>query len=458
MFNKELKIRIHNALKSKPNYVGFAFGHKKTAGVNTKQFSIIVFVSKKVDQISEQDRIPEMIEGYPTDIQVQYTYSHLTVASNYHCINCANLVGKTPEDCDFTDQTVTTHYNTAYQVVGLPHRNKFQVGNPGNNYGKPAICGGMSGSAISGACTTTLIARDVVTEQLLILGNQHCLGFVTSGSLLPGVSKGPDDIVYNTEVISSVANKIWKQGESSSPNNVGAFYKTNYQGIFNAVPTPCAVYGSCYKADVAAFTLLPNTVPFQAIYELGDGPFKWITQEEFCLAYCGTPDCSACAGNTIYVYKSGRTTGTQTPQENHIIVQMDEDISSDGRKYSGILGIQHEDDADKPFGGGGDSGSPVLMEYDGELRILGILTWGGIGSIADDYTAEPYTTSPVIISVCPIWQVAEALQVKSWDLNEVVGENDGAIVVQSEDPTITVAGRPYTRLTGTTLPVTHTKD
>lgn len=458
MFSKELKIKIYNALKDKPNYVGFSFGHKKTNGVNTKQFSIIVYVSKKQSDLPEQDRIPLVIEGYKTDVQPAYNYSHLAVNTNYHCVDCNDInTLDVPTECNYTDQVTSTYYSLASQVTSLPHKSKFQVGTTGNNYGKPAIAGGMSGSSLDGGpCTTTIIARDIATNKLLVLGNQHCLPFVTSNDILPGINKMADDIVYNTEVKQTISGKIWKQGEGSNKNNIAVFYKTNYQAWINAVPNSCATTNACYLADIAAYTLLPDVVSMPGIFELGDGPFKWMTREGFCNAYCGTPDCSDCAGNTIYVYKSGRTTGTQTPQEGYIIVDVDVDLTSANRKYSGIIQIQHSIDFEKPFGGGGDSGSPVLMEHEGELKLLGVLTWGGT-YIEHDINGNPIGT-PVVISICPIWQVAEALQVKAWDFEDVPGEADGAIVVQSEDPSITIANRPYIRLQSTTLPVTHTKD
>lgn len=468
MFNEELKKKIHNVLKDKANFVSFAFGHKFTAGKNTKQFSILVFVSKKDANVAEKDRIPDTIEGYPTDVQLYQSFVPLTVASNYHCIQCEDLLGKTPTTCTFTDQTTTTTgWATAHTVTGLRHRQKFNSNTPGNNYNKPQIAGGMTGTASSSACTITLVAQDAITQELVILGNQHCLPFVTTSQLLNSVGISPDTIVNNTQVTSAVANKVMRQGETSSPNIVGTFYKTNYQPANTTGATaglPCTTLGTCYKADVAVYKVAPNMLPMQGIVDLGDGPFEWMTKEDFCELYCGSPDCSDCVGNTIYAYKSGRTTGTQTPQEGHIIVAVDldasivfDDVLAEGyRKYKGIISIQHENDADIPFGGGGDSGSPVLVEHDGKLKVLGMLSWGNNNAPIGDLTPPPATSTPAVILIAPIWQIAEAVAVKSWNYTQQTGA--GEIIVNSDEPTITVSGRTYVKGSETSLPITHVKD
>lgn len=486
MFNEELKKRIHTALQGKANIVSFAFGHKFTAGVNTKQFSILVFVSKKEPNIAEEDRIPNIIEGYPTDVQLYSPATPLTVSSSYHCIDCANLGGsqsKTPLTCMFTNQTTTTGpYADAYVVPGLVHRSTFKCGIPGNNYNKPQVAGGMSG-APWGGCTITIVAQDAITQELLILGNQHCLsasadGFITANQILPSYTGGLDGIVTSQDVTSYVADIVLRQGEGNLPNIVGSFAKANYQpyNVNNVVSTyTCAQLAAltppipCYKADVAAYRVLPNVIPMQGILDLGDGPFEWMTKEDFCELYCGSPDCSDCVGNTVHVYKSGRTTGTQTPEEDYIIVSVDLELNVfkeflsgnlfGGRKYKSIIGIQHRINADKPFGGGGDSGSPVLVEHNGKLKILGILTWGtpnpdqGIPDQSDDGTT---TTTPATIFIAPMWQVAEGLQVKAWNYTQETGA--GEAIVNSDEPTITISGRTYVKGTETSLPITHVKD
>lgn len=486
MFNKELKKRIHTVLKGKANYVSFAFGHKFTAGVNTKQFSILVFVSKKDPNVAEKDRIPDTIEGYPTDVQLYSHATSLTVSPSYHCIQCNDLSdtdGKTPLTCMFTDQTTTTGpHSSAYTVSGLIHRSTFVCGTPGNNYNKPQVAGGMSG-APWGGCTITTIAQDVPTQELLILGNQHCLsvssneGFVVQSQLLSSYTGGIDGIVTSQDVTSFVANTVFRQGEGSSPNIVGVFAKTNFQpyNIIGAIshltcdeladltpPVPC------YKADVAAYKVLPNVIPMQGILQIGDGPFEWMTEEDFCELYCGSPDCSDCVGNTVHVYKSGRTTGTQTPAEDFIVVSVDLELNVfkeflsgnlfGGRKYQATIGIQHREDANKPFGGGGDSGSPVLVEHNGKLKILGILTWGtpSPSQGIPDQSDAPTTATPATIFLAPMWQVAEALQVKAWNYTQQTGA--GEIIVNSDEPTITVSGRTYVKGSETSLPITHVKD
>ena len=468
MFNEEFKLRIHNALKDKPNYAGFSFGHKFTNGVNTKVFSIIVYVTRKTE-VSEQDSMPETFEGIPIDVKVKNVYSTLTVASDYHCITCEELLGKTPSDCTYADQVnPPASYGTAY-LAPLIHRTTKTSDEVGNNFGKGLVMAGYSGSAISGSCTVTLVAMDSVSEELLILGNQHCLPFFSTVSFGAGVTKAPGELLHDYECVPGgvLVNKQMKQGETDGGIMVGKFKKAPYlpvtvSNVQQGVPCsdPSVI---CYDADIVAYSVLPNIVPLPGVFELGDGPFEWITQEDFCMLYCGTPDCvpGTCAGNDIYTYKSGRTTGTQTRAEGFIVVAVDESLdsfdpgSAFGRKFRGVILIQHGDNADVPFGGGGDSGSPVLIEHDGKLKVLGVLTWGR--TIWDDFSPAPISTTPATIAIAPIWQVASALNVKAWDFATVPAPG-GEIVCNSTDPTITVDGLPYVFVEPTTKPITHVKD
>jgi hypothetical protein len=67
---KRIREKYEKILMRKKGVVGSAVGYKHIAGKKTDLICIVCYVIKKIleDQLSEQDLIPRMIEGIPTDI------------------------------------------------------------------------------------------------------------------------------------------------------------------------------------------------------------------------------------------------------------------------------------------------------------------------------------------------------------------------------------------------------
>jgi len=226
---------------------------------------------------------------------------------------------------------------------------------------------------------------------------------------------------------------------SSNPADWAYITQLASGNIYNRVP-------ECLKADAALWDIYlydnPPTnnyhiVPLPGIFDLGEGPFEWMTKSEFQMLF-DTPMYN------MYVYKSGARRGTATPSAYSAKVINDGEallvsvgagscqtqafIADAIRVMADPLGV--------PFGGG-DSGSPVLIEHNGKLKVLGLLSWGGC-------SAGQY-----YMFVCPIWNIAEVMNITAWD---------GSIVVDSDDDFITVAGRTFQKLEPTTKQITHFKD
>ena len=63
--------KLHQAdLLRYPNVCGVGIGPKIKAGKPTGEMAIKVYVTQKVDSLPEKDRIPEFLEGYPTDVEI----------------------------------------------------------------------------------------------------------------------------------------------------------------------------------------------------------------------------------------------------------------------------------------------------------------------------------------------------------------------------------------------------
>jgi hypothetical protein len=67
---KKIREKYEKTLMRKKGVVGCAVGYKHINGKKTDQPCIICYVIKKIqeDQLSEEELIPPMIEGIPTDI------------------------------------------------------------------------------------------------------------------------------------------------------------------------------------------------------------------------------------------------------------------------------------------------------------------------------------------------------------------------------------------------------
>ena len=65
------KRKFADRLLSLPHVRGLGVGKKTKAGVETDQFSVKVYVDRKVDlsALAEADRVPPDLEGIPTDVE-----------------------------------------------------------------------------------------------------------------------------------------------------------------------------------------------------------------------------------------------------------------------------------------------------------------------------------------------------------------------------------------------------
>lgn len=207
----------------------------------------------------------------------------------------------------------------------------------------------------------------------------------------------------------------------------------------------------CGSSDAIIYTTYVTSpidttiIPLPGIHDLGEGPFEWMTREDF--------NELLTLGNPIYAYKSGARRGVHTDiEEVKYIMTTQVSIGSSLTYTEGLRFIPQSLPPDNVMHGGGDSGSPVLVEHDGKLKILGLFTWGGCATspLPGSFVYNGCVSGTCYaITVCPIWRIAEDLNIRAWD---------GSVIVDSSDMNITIAGRPYLRTIATTQPITHYKD
>lgn len=483
---KEIQATLPRILGNLPNVIGWSIGKKRTKGqLNRNIICITVEVSKKED-VDSKFAIPKYIEGIPTDVVVVGDMKFDTINSPYsRCTACfTNVDGESYginacndpscatapgvvliadrqvcDTCDCLEQRMldlsVTGENNGHVVVTGGKSSVYKI-----NYNGSCSCyAGYLGGTGCNACTATLVAKDNDDGKLVMLTNHHCLNvpngpFLNQSDLLPSApTKVTGDIVTYNELsnsMKSIVDNGWTMPASLDANPgsdteiIGKFKKA-------AWITKNSIGNN--KVDAIAIELkLPDTnfnnyvIPLPGVNQLGNGPFPWITEAQLEEMFA-LPD-------PLYIYKSSRTSGAISPTQQAEITSI---------ANVGVIGnsnpiqfhfIKALSDDNSIHFEGGDSGSPVLVEYDSQLYVLGIHFAGGadldscVSSVACP-TCNGYTCSRKYGLFIPIWEVAEKLNVSAWE---------GEIVVNSNLLNITVNGLPYTRTTVTTQPITHKKD
>lgn len=453
--------------------------------MNRNIICITVEVSKKED-VDSKFAIPKYIEGIPTDVIVVGNMEFDIINSPYDkCTACFTTLDNdsyginacgTP-NCATVPAVITAADRQVCDECDCMEQRALDLSATGENSGHVVVTGGKSsiykigyngscscyGGSLFGtgcnACTATLVAKDNDDGKLVMLTNHHCLNvtngpFLQQNNLLPSAPiKATGDIVTYNELNATAKSLVdvgWTMPASLDANPgsnteiIGKFKKAAW-----VIKSPTANN----LVDAIAIDLnLPDThfndyvIPLPGVNQLGNGPFPWITEAQLEEIFA-LPD-------PLYVYKSSRSSGAITPIEQTEITHI-ATFGTFGQsnpvKFHFIRALSADNSQHLQ---GGDSGSPVLVEYDSQLYVLGI----HFGGARDLDSCVSSVACPVCnTNICsrkygafiPIWEVAEKLNVSAWE---------GEIVVNSNLLNIEVNGLPYTRTTVTTQPITHKKD
>ncbi|HMT02029.1 MAG TPA: hypothetical protein PKD00_01755 [Burkholderiales bacterium] len=473
---KDLESKLPSILGSLPNVISWAVGKKSVKGVyDFKTVCITVFVKEK-KQVDAKDSIPKTIDGIPTDVVVitksDYHTIDLTPTRCSACFIDQLGIGRGVEGCNVDPACVyTSDENFQPCDCDCVEQRNTDISVTGNNNGKIVVTGGKSASykiqnnnacnchgsggpnIECNACTATLVAKDNEDGNLVLLTAHHCLplstDFLRNQNLDVGVpGKLSNEIVYYYELSSatkSIFNNGWTMNSSAdvpaapaTPESIGRFKKATW--------TRSLPYAN-NRTDVAAFELkLPSnstdySIPLPGISQIGDGPFPWITEEQLEELFL--------EGEPVYLYKSSRSSGTLLPAQETVITNINSTqyIGPSQAEFVGLILALATDNKNQATAG--DSGSPVLVNYNNELYVIGLHFAGRLDETSLVSNTYPDLYSRMYTFIIPIWQIQQDLNVSAWD---------GSIVVNSNDVNITVNGLPFTRTTQTTLPITHKKD
>ena len=448
-----------------------AVGLKTVKGKLTDTPAYIYQVRNKLplSKIKKANRIPKTIDGIPTDVveivESKPFYNHLSVVSNRSTYNNGTTPGLARQVFAVACGGTSTCYDNTYDANGGPYcgcapdlASMQYSGLPSISHNTAyhsngTVYGGVGvfsyiGSSSFGRGTMGIIAKEISTGKLVGITNNHVIsspsGEPTYGAVAELIDTN-NSMIYRlgANFVYDVYNGVTPPCGLSTAAVWGTHFGTDYRVVAQvATPQADADLGNfIYNYVDAGLIAIQPDFAATDVHEIGQGYFPWVKKgtgihDDF-------SNYIELSGKAVY--KSGGTTGTKI-LIGHIVAANSHQYHSaeiGGNPYE----IHFQDQiVIAPIDGSllcnniismpGDSGSPILVEFDNKLKLIGIL-WGGNQLAGSNYSV-----------ISPIWRIAEIAGVEEWD---------GTIVVESTSPYIqlTKNERIYQIGQPTSSPTTH---
>jgi hypothetical protein len=331
--------------------IAFA-GTKKENGVDTGKPCVVFGVRKKIEK-----------SNLPNELIIPKTLSEdiLTDVIEHPVIKAiGTCTGGTSTACP-------------------PHGDKY----------RPLMGGISSINAGSTAGTLACIVKDSTDNTLVGLTCNHCLGQQYDTGY-----PTPDE---------GTSNAIGYNVLQPSPRDGGQYPLDMYGTVKRITPIKFGNSTENYSDSGIVTVEIDDAIP--GILEIGTGPFLFTDKSYYNVG--------------AETYKSGRTTGI-TPPPIATVTNKNVSLSvcyADDCYSSNNLALfsnQIQISAPSRWSKGGDSGSAVLVEVDGEKKIIGILFAGSSDGI--DTFVSP---SEYLVSI---------LQVEAWNGDIVVDHNTASFI------------------------------
>ena len=380
------------SLLDRKNVVCVSSGFKVKNGVKTDIPSFIISVKSKLNlnELSVEDVIPSEINGIKTDvIEVGEIHALGTcvVAPSAACSPHGNLydplVGGISIGTKKFDRTNAVYY-TASGTLG-------------------SIC------------------VDLTDGSLVVLTNNHVAGVThKNGYTMMTENISGYDFDSFTEALAfgvSLAQpsyadhgNVWNQ--MFTIKRIEGFKTSNNISDPQFIDAAVLRINNINKADCKVLELLDDLNN-----AVDAGPFPWASPSEVTV---GMP-----------LFKSGRTTGmvnfgiitsidsTPVVSISSYLITYDEQLMI---SYSSLCVFS------------GDSGSGVYARIGGRIKLVGLLHAGN-------------TPTGTVYYVCPIWKVADILNLKAWNGDIILPASCGNSIVKN--------GKNYNKLGNTSVPSTH---
>ncbi len=309
----ELRLEIEEKILKKANVVGMGIGYKDTAGIKSDELALIVLVQDKlpIESLSANDVVPKEVDGVKTDVI---------------------RVGKV----------------VAYQNP----KNRLRPASPGCSIGHYAITAGTLGAVV----------RDVTTNEMLLLSNNHVMANSNDAKtgdtiLQPGPADGgkaPQDRIADLLRFVKIA---YKSGDGGGGDGSECPFANLISKIMNAI---ASVLGS--KTRLMAIKAQATNLVDAAVAK----PWQTSAIDENTLQI-GKIKGTATATIGMAVKKSGRTTGLT--QGTITVLDATIDVGYGGNRVATYEHQLLSNDMSDP----GDSGSLLV---DSQNHAVGLLFAG----------------------------------------------------------------------------------
>ena len=290
-------------------------------------------------------------------------------------------------------------------VIVIPYMKFLNNCNPTIPY-RP-LMGGISSIRQGGtACTLGAIVKDSTDKRLVALTNNHCAGIVYD----------PNYDIPDQGFVNTVGDNMLQPSpfDGGTTNDVCGIIKRVVPIKFGAVEPN---FVDCAISEI----IIDN--PLTNIENIGDGPYLLETDE------------SKYGVGTI-VKKNGRTTCYTESEIVGKYINTNVSFSNEPGDNNVALFVEQMAIGFNQFSAGGDSGSVIISNIDGQDKIIGLLFAGGQISDTEFITIANH-----------ISDVVEYLNVESWQ---------GDIVVEyNKSNQIIINNKTYVRMEDTTDPITH---
>lgn len=421
MENKQKsEISLEKLTSTPDDIIGVGFGNKISGDSVVDNDSIVFSVKKKkpLDQIPEEEQIPPTIEidgkVYKTDVIEVHENKLLSWS------NCGS---------PWTDYITTPPTN----------RNEFRPLKGGISCTNYTNMSGYVG-------TMGFIAVDNDDGTLVGISNNHVLvnnAFYTSDRNLSSASS------QWTNVSGSVCTQ---------PNDSGKFGLSYRIGLVKKYVPIHPLGSGTNTVDVAAISLDPALITSNLINTADSWRQEGIINLVSAPPFANTVEIDAALSDpNTYYYSSGRTTGAKGENPTNKLIKYssgaaininytDQTGSGTTVQMSNLFSLVAYDTT-QPSGNycyypsnGGDSGSAILAEIDGVLKIVGLLFAGSYVTINDvDY--------PTITWCNRIDEVASQLNISAWDgiSTSLASQTVSTKIIAggSAAPTMNVSGSTY---------------
>lgn len=419
-------------MDSGTNVKGVMFGHKYVGGVKTENIGIVFHVDKKrpISEIKPEDIIPPTIEvdgkKYLTDV--------VEDKSTVQALTCyTNFFGE-PEILKLQgNPSLLLPIKGGQEIIEYPTGWSDEGG----------------GSWSFSAGTLGFMAVDNEDDRVVGVTNAHvaCSIFLANSQRIPADILDPYNL-YET--------RVWAfNGEYFAPGLLGRNFNSLVQlglSVKRYLPLFDNNSSNLNSCDVSLLSINEDYVDTDS-YRIHQ-PSGMVPMSH--MPFATTSEIDALLTSNPKIYSTGRTTGPKgwvdSPscrlRIDGIFVSTEVQFIQWGNikvvNFEDMIRFRYEDNSNFPVASG-DSGSALLAEIGGQMKIIGLVFAGNGGQLGNPSPSTHYGYA------CRIDRIAQEMNIRSWDSSYIPDFSQGTASVYvkpisqggMDDKTIVIDGKTY---------------